>query len=134
MQYYSMSCCNNIVVNCVRHFVIIKFFKLYFIMNNRRCYFSHTKWLILHSPRTAIVRNLILINNLLIPTFNKIYKRSVNPCVFFFFFRYLSPLARCLPLTLAFSSRIWNDEQTTISSGSFIIIIIIHYVHRTFVE
>lgn len=85
MQYYSMSCCNNIVVNCVRHFVIIKFFKLYFIMNNRRCYFSHTKWLILHSPRTAIVRNLILINNLLIPTFNKIYKRSVNPCVFFFF-------------------------------------------------
>lgn len=86
MCYDSMSCCNNTVVNFVRHFVIIKFFKLYFIMKNRRCYFSHTKWLILHSLRTAIVRNLILINNLLIPAFNKIHKRFVNPCVFFFFF------------------------------------------------
>lgn len=98
----SITICNNILMNCDSHSAIIKFFKLYFIMNNHRCYFSHTKWLISHSPLTAIVRNLILINNLLIPAFNKIHKRFVNPCVFFFFFSDTS-LSLCPSLLLALS-------------------------------
>lgn len=134
------------VVNCVRHFVIIKFFKLYFIMNNRRCYFSHTKWLILHSLRTAIVRNLILINNLLIPTFNKIYKRSMNPCVFFFFSitlssHSLSSSHSCIPVAYLkwranndIEWKFYNNNNNTLCTQNFCWIIVLFTPYSSFLS